>query len=151
MVYRMKQPFHPPFSKFQPFMLVSWPEKACICQNDEPNTYSNLQTKKKTILFGEKVHFLVKNRLSIQIENLVTQFLIFHNFRNLASFSHHFWIIQWMLQPLINNGIITIIKTKKALCTQTPCSQRCVRLFLFAWLPGLIENNSICWMTATTI
>ena len=62
----------------------------------------------------------MENRLSIQIENFITYLLIFYNFRSLASFSHHFWIIQWTLQPLITNGIITINKIKKGtLCLDT--------------------------------
>ena len=73
------------------------------------------------MFIGGKVHFMVENRPSSQIENFITYLLIFHNFRSLASFSHHFWIIQWILQPLITNGIITINKIKKAVCTQTPC------------------------------
>ena len=73
------------------------------------------------MFIGGKVHFMVENRPSSQIENFITYLLIFHNFRSLASFSHHFWIMQWILQPLITNGIITINKIKKAVCTQTPC------------------------------
>ena len=50
-----------------------------------------------------------------------TYFSNFHDFRNWAQFSLHIWIMQWILQPLITYGIITIIKIKTPLCGQTPC------------------------------
>ena len=58
------------------------------------------------------VHFSEENRPSFYIVNLGTYFSIFHNSRNLASFSLQFWIIKKILQPLITYGIITIIKIK---------------------------------------
>ena len=66
--------------------------------------------------------FSASNRSSFYIVNLGTYFSIFHNSRNLASFSLQFWIIKRILQPLITYGIITIIKIKIPLFVQTPCT-----------------------------
>ena len=66
--------------------------------------------------WGKKFSFLVENGPSLSLENLSTYLSIFYNFESLASFSHHFWIKQRKLQPMINNGIISIIETKSSLC-----------------------------------
>ena len=73
----------------------------------------------------KKLYFSVQNQPYFKLKNLGTYFSIFHNFRNWATFSHHFWIIQLMLKPSITNGIIAILKIKSALCGETPCS--CIR------------------------
>ena len=70
----------------------------------------------KSHLYWAKNPFFSEKWTIFKIENLGTYFLIFHNFMNWARFSLHFWIIQWMLQPFIANGIITIIKIKNTLC-----------------------------------
>ena len=70
----------------------------------------------KSHLYWAKNPIFSEKRTIFQIENLGTYFLIFHNFRNWASFSLHLWIIQWILQPLIANGIIVVIKIKNTLC-----------------------------------
>ena len=72
--------------------------------------------KNEFLCIGQKVHFAVKIWTSVSIESLGPYFLIFYDFMNGASFSPHFWMIKWMLQPLIANGIITIIKIKNTLC-----------------------------------
>ena len=74
------------------------------------------QLKRRFLCFAKKVHVLVENGTSFYIENLGAHFSIFHDFRNWASFSHHFWIIQMKLQSSITIGIITIIKIKSSLC-----------------------------------
>ena len=55
---------------------------------------------------------------------LSAYFSIFHDFRNWASFSPHFWIIQWKLQSFTNNCITTIFKIKNTVCAETPCILR---------------------------
>ena len=69
----------------------------------------------------EKLYFSVQNQPYFKLKNLGTYFSIFHNFRNWATFSHHFWIIQMILQPLVTNSIIAMLKIKSALCGETPC------------------------------
>ena len=60
--------------------------------------------------------------LSFSIENLGGYLSIFHNSRDWASFSPHFCIILWMLQPLTSNCINTTFKMKNTVCAETPCS-----------------------------
>ena len=55
----------PSFFEIPAVFACIFAKKAWICQNDEPHICSNLQIKKKIIFIGEKVHFLVENRLSI--------------------------------------------------------------------------------------
>ena len=74
------------------------------------------QSKSGFLCIGQKVHFSVENGLSFKIENFCTYLSIFHYFRNWASFSLHFWTIEWMLQPLIANGKTTIFKMKVTVC-----------------------------------
>ena len=59
------------------------------------------QSKSGCLCIRQKVHFKGKIEPSFKIENLVAFSSIFHNFRNRVSFSLHFWITQWMLQPLV--------------------------------------------------
>ena len=77
--------------------------------------------QKKIIFIGQKILFSVKNSQFFKIENLGTYILIFDNFRNWASFSPHFWIIQWKLKPLITNGITVIFKIENTVCNMTRC------------------------------
>ena len=83
----------------------------------------------------------MENRPSFKIVNLGTYFSIFYNFRNLATFSHHFWIIQLTLQPLITNGIIAMLKMKSALCGVTPCNDiyEMYQFCMFNWSFALID------------
>ena len=74
------------------------------------------QSKSGFLSIEKKVLFSMEMELSFWIENLGTYFSIFHNSRNWASFSLHFWITKRILQPLITYGIITIIKVKTTLC-----------------------------------
>ena len=76
----------------------------------------SFKSRKSSHYWGKNPFFFVEYGKSFLIENLGTFFSIFHNFWNLASFSPHFWIRQWMLQPLTTYGIITIIKIKAPLC-----------------------------------
>ena len=73
-------------------------------------------------MFCTKGPFSVENGTSFYIENLSAYFSIFHDFRNWASFSHHFWLMKWILQHLITSGIITTFKIKNPLCALTPCT-----------------------------
>ena len=70
----------------------------------------------KVIFIWEKVQFSVENRPSFEIENLGTYCSIFHNSKNLASFSLHFWTIQWMLERPITYFINNLFKTKTTVC-----------------------------------
>ena len=82
-------------------------------KSDRENEFKSLGTQLSILYgqcFGQKVHFSVENVPYRETENLGSSFSIFHNLRNLASFSLHFEIIKWMFQPLIIDGIITIIK-----------------------------------------
>ena len=91
-------------------------------QNNDDKAIPSHKSKKKSSLFSKKnLYFSAKSAI-FQFENLGTYFSIFHNLRNWATFSHHFWIIQLMLQPLITNGIIAMLKMKSALCGVTPCN-----------------------------
>ena len=112
----MEHLFNPIISKFQLFFPTYWPTKVQVFHNDNDKAVPTFKSEKISSLLGKKSFFFNENWTIFEIENLGTYFLIFHSFRNLASFSPHFWIIQWMLQPLIANGIITIIKIKTTLC-----------------------------------
>ena len=80
----------------------------------------------------------MQNQPYFKLKNLGTYFSIFHNFRNWATFSHHFWTIQLMLQPFITNGIIAILKIKSALCGETPCRCDSVNTFLVYYIHFLL-------------
>ena len=78
---------------------------------------SNWDIFKSPDLLEQKFIFSIENKLLSKIENLTTSYSIFHNFRSWASFFPHFWIIQWMLQPLTTNNVNTTLEKKNSLCT----------------------------------
>ena len=59
----------------------------------------------------------------------------------MATFSHHFGIMQLILQPLITNGIIAMLKMKSALCGVTPCNDiyEMYQFCMFNWSFALID------------
>ena len=84
--------------------------------------------------FWQIIDFFFEKRTTFSLENLGTFYSIFHNLRSWASFSHPFWIIRWMLQPLTTNGMKTILEIKGLLCTCTPCSLFCWIVFIVYYL-----------------
>ena len=67
-------------------------------KSDRENEFKSLGTQLSILYgqcFGQKVHFSVENVPYCEIENLGSSFSIFHNFRNLASFSLHFLKYNW--------------------------------------------------------
>ena len=78
--------------------------------------YDKVVPSRKYSFYLAKGSFLVENGLFLEIEDFSKYFSIFHDFRDWVSFSLHFLIIRWMLQPLITNGITTVFKIKVTVC-----------------------------------
>ena len=72
----------------------------------------SLKSRKSSLNLAKEFVFLLENGSSFLLNIYAPISQLFPNFRSWASFSLHFLIIQLILQPLITNGIITIIKIK---------------------------------------